>query len=368
MTDARDAAGPFSRTTLVVVVGVAVVSLVVAIVLSVVGGDPGGGSVGADAYSKSAIGYKGLAELLDKLDVPVVVSRNASAEKAKHGLLVIAEPKVGSDAAKQRLRELVEHAPRVLVILPKWYGFAHRGEPWVDSIERVASADVDEVLDVLGADHDACATRTQFALDARRVTIACDADRFNNAGLRNPENARDVVELIDELRRDGPVVFDEITHGYGEPPSLFRVLTRFPLVLATLQLVLCALLAAWAALVRFGPRRAAPPPLAPGKDFLVRNTAALLRFGGHDREALQRFLAHAIATVRHALHAPDTLSHAQLVGWLDRVAAARGLTASLAELEEDVAAAPRSAHRVIELADAVHRWRMEMMHGAHRSS
>jgi hypothetical protein len=362
------AAGPFSRTTLVAVIGVAIVSLVVAIVLTVVGGDPGGGSAGADAYSKSAIGYRGLVELLDKLDVPVVVSRNASAEKAAHGLLVIAEPKIGDSDAKQRLAELVHGAPRVLVILPKWYGFAWHGDPWVDSVERVSREDVQEVLRVLDTDEIAADDKFRIIATAAPPLTFVDADIANNAGLRNPDNARDVVALIDSLRAGGPVVFDEITHGHGEPPSLMRVLFRFPLVLATLQLALCALLAAWAAMVRFGPRRAAPPPLAPGKDFLVRNTAALLRFGGHDREAVQRYLAHAVATVRHALHAPDNLSHVALVAWLDRVAAARGLSASLAELEEDVAAAPRSPHKVIELADAVHRWREEMMHGAQRRS
>ena len=366
MTEA--AAGPFSRTTLVAVIGVAVVSLVVAIVLTVVGGDPGGGSAGADAYSKSAIGYKGLVEVLGALDVPVVVSRNASAEKAARGLLVIAEPKIGDEAAKERLRALVKDAPRVLVILPKWYGFANRGDPWVDSVEHVSRDDVAAVLRAIDVDDAACDGVRSWIEPRDGVTIACDADAFNNAGLRDYTHAQVAIALVDTLRAGGPVVFDEITHGHGQPPSLLRVLFRFPLVLATLQLALCALLAAWAALVRFGPRRAAPPPFAPGKDFLVRNTAALLRFGGHDREAVQRYLAHAIATVRHALHAPDNLSHVALVAWLDRVAAARGLSASLAELEEDVAAAPRSPHRVIELADAVHRWRMEMMHGAHRRS
>ena len=49
-----------------------------------------------------------------------------------------------------------------------------------------------------------------------------------------------------------------------------RTLFRFPLVV-------------WAAMVRFGPRREAPPPIAPGEDFLIRNTAALLHHGGHSR-------------------------------------------------------------------------------------
>jgi hypothetical protein len=135
-----------------------------------------------------------------------------------------------------------------------------------------------------------------------------------------------------------------------------------------MQVLICALLAIWAAMVRFGPRRAAPPPLAPGKDFLIANTAALLRFGGHHADALQRYLAANVQTVRHALHAPDSLAPSALRDWLERVRTTRGSKISLPELEQAVSSAATTPHRVVEIADQVYRWRMEMIHGSHHRS
>jgi hypothetical protein len=150
-------------------------------------------------------------------------------------------------------------------------------------------------------------------------------------------------------------------HGYAQTPSLLRTLFEFPLVLATLQVLVCAVLVVWAAMVRFGPRRDAPPPLAPGKDFLIRNTAALLHYGGHHAHALRRYLALTVAAVRHALHAPS-LAPTAMTAWLERVRAVRGGRISLVELERAVETA-ESPQRAVELADQVERRRMEMTHG-----
>jgi hypothetical protein len=368
-------AGPFSRRTLWLVIAVAASSFAVAVVLAVIGDDDTGGgrSTGADAYSLSAIGHKGVVELLRKLDIPVVVSRASSSDKAKHGLLVV---------------------------LPKWRGTARRGEPWIDEVHRVPRDEIEAVLGALGqqdalsvVDGDAAtaglhdselprpklasaqlcddgATRALVtaAVATPNVWILCDPEPISNAGLRDPANAAFAVALIDQLRDGGPVVLDETVHGHARSPSLLSLLFGFPLVLATIQLVLCALFAMWAAMVRFGPRRAPPPPLAPGKDFLVRNTAALLSYGGHHGEALRRYFASNVQLVRHALHAPDNIAPRDLVSWLERVRLLRGTTKiSLAELEHAVQA-PSSPQRVVELADQVHRWRMEMTHGARRRS
>jgi hypothetical protein len=184
---------------------------------------------------------------------------------------------------------------------------------------------------------------------------------LNNAGLRRPENARFVVELIDKLREGGPVIVDETIHGYQQSTSLFRLLFKFPLILATLQMMLCVLVAMWAALVRFGPRRAPRPPLAPGKEFLIRNTATLLQFGGHHAEALQRYLAATVQQVRTALNAPVGLSHTALVEWLERIRVVRAGTVALPALEEAVQRRGLTPSAVLELAATIHRWRMEMI-------
>jgi hypothetical protein len=396
--------GPLSRTALIAVIGVVAASLVVAVVLTVLGDDLGDRrSAGVDGYSVSAIGHQGLVRLLEKLDVPVVVSRSDSAARARHGLLIVAEPAVTDAASRDRLAALIEAAPRVLVVLPKWYGSVERGKRWLTDANLLPLDDVTAVVDALELGDDARVHRAtasggwlapggqrpvirepqllassalgeiiadrhgdrllgRIDRDDTALYVLADPDVLNNFGLRQADNARFVVQLIDGLRDGGPVVIDETMHGYAQTPSLIRALFRFPLVLATLQVLVCAVLVVWAAMVRFGPRRAAPPPIAPGKDFLIRNTAALLHYGGHHGHALRRYLALTVAAVRHALHAP-ALHPTAMTAWLERVRGVRGGRISLIELERDVETADSPA-RVVEVADQVYRWRMEMTHGA----
>jgi len=397
---------PFSKTTLWIIIGVGITSLAVTVILTVMG--PGAKySAGSDGYSVSAIGHKGLVELLQKLDVPVVLSRNDSAVKAKNGLLVIAEPKI-EDKETERLKALISSAPHnVLVVLPKWYGYALDDGRWVDAVDLQPLADVQAVLGTLGLTGEGTVSRTiispiwntshelvlpkpriklqaqavsnelvepviddgqrallsHFEHEGKTIWLLADPDVINNAGLAQKDNAQLAVALIDKLREGGPVVFDETVHGHAQTPSLLHVLFEFPLVLATMQVLICALLILWAAMVRFGPKRAPPPPLAPGKDFLIANTAALLRFGGHDHDALERYLTSNIQIVRHALHAPDSLGPSGIVEWLERVRKVRGTQIALPQLQEAVATT-RDPARVLELADQVYRWRMEMIHGS----
>jgi hypothetical protein len=397
--------GPLSRTALIAVIGVVAVSLAAAAVLAVLGDDLGDRrSAGPDGYSESAIGHRGLVRLLERLDVPVVVSRSDSAARAGGGLLIVAEPAVTDPASRARLAALVGAARRVLVVLPKWYGSALRGKRWIEDANLLPQGDVNAVLDALelgdGAEVRRPAASVAFAAgslrpvigepqlvaghaltaivagrggdqllgrrdrDGTELYVLSDPDVLNNFGLRHPENARFVFQLIDGLRDGGPVVIDETLHGYAQTPSLAHLLFRFPLVLATLQVLVCAVLAVWAAMVRFGPRREAPPPIAPGKDFLIRNTAALLHHGGHHAHALRRYLALTVAAVRQALHAP-ALPPDAMTAWLERVRAVRGGRISLAALSRDVEAADSPA-RVVEVADQVFRWRMEMTQGEDR--
>jgi len=395
---------PFSRTTLVVVIAVAAASLGTAVALTIIGDDLGERrSAGVDGYSVSAIGHMGLVRLLDKLDVPVVVSRSNSGDKARHGLLIVAEPTVTDEASRERLTTLVDSAPNTLVVLPKWFGSTERGKTWIEDARLLPIDEVTPVLAALPLERTATIARAPAPIrwvvdpgvtrpvirepqlfateelaaivsdpagnqllgrterDGQTLTVLADPDVLNNFGLRSADNARFVINLIDELRHDGPVVIDETMHGYAQQPSLVRTLFRFPLVLATLQVLVCAVLVVWAAMVRFGPRREAPPPIAPGKDFLIRNTAALLHYGGHHAHALERYLQLTVAAVRHALHAP-ALAPAAMTAWLERVRLVRGGKVSLASLEQAVETADTPA-RVVEVADQVFRWRMEMTHG-----
>jgi hypothetical protein len=410
---------PFSRRTLVLVAVLVLVSLATVIWLTIRAEDmQAEPSNGADGYSASAIGHRGVIKILRNLDMPVVVSQSNSAIKAKNGLLVIAEPVVTDDVSAARFREMVRGARRVLVILPKWWTTpASYHEEWASSVELVPTTDVTAVLDELGLRdaivqragaaiaptgmplddgtlpevtidhaaqtilHDELADRYDIGEDGgavmgavsvgdTRVTVLADPDVMNNHGLDEGKNARFIVGLIDTLRAGGPVVFDEIAHGYTIEPSIWKLMFQWPLVLATLQsliCIICILVIVAATVGRFGPPATTARPFGAGKDFLIRNTAALLRYGGHDAEALYRYYTVTVQQVRAVLHAPRDLDHAAMTAWLERIRVARKGTIALPELEQWVNAAstdPALARRIPEIAMRIQRWRQEMTHGS----
>lgn len=399
-------AGPFRRRTLWILGAVVVVSLAVMVGLSLLADDlDGPPAAGTDAYSRSALGHHGLVSLLDGVGVPVVVSQASSAARARNGLLVIAEPSAGDDDSDRRLREAIQGAPRVLLVLPKWWGATAIDRPgWLAIVDLIPEEQVTDVLDAIGLARDrflrsedplatggvAIAHSPQsltidpswddaVLADGERglvltiphgtttITLVTDPDLLNNHGLDEAGNAAFVVGLIDRLRQGGPVVFDEVSHGYVREPGIWRLLVRYPLVLATIQALVVAVFLGLATRGRFGPPATAPPPIAAGKEFLIRHTASLLRHGGHDAAMLRRYLTTAVQQVRLALHAPRELTTAQAAAWLERIGTARKVSVALSELEREVAAVESDRTLVrgaASVAARIHRWRQEMTLGS----
>ena len=397
---------PFRRRTLWILGAVVLVSLATMIGLMMFGDDlDGPPAAGTDAYSRSAIGHHGLVTLLERVGIPVVISQAHSAERAGHGLLIVAEPAAGTAELDRKLAELVLAAPRVMVVLPKWWGSAAPDHPgWLDEVELLTSEEVADVLTALSIDRDRLVRGEGAATDgdvaikhvpqrltadptwdhpivvvddhafvlelphgATALTIVTDPDLLNNHGLDEAGNAARMVALIDRLREGGPVVFDEVSHGYGREPGLWALLFRYPLVLATIQALMVVVALGLATRGRFGPPAVAPPPLAAGKDFLIRHTASLLRHGGHDASMLRRYLIAAVQQVRVALHAPRELGGPQLVAWLERIGVARKVSVPLSELERDVASVEadrNQVRRAASVAARIHRWRQEMTLGS----
>jgi hypothetical protein len=201
-----------------------------------------------------------------------------------------------------------------------------------------------------------------------RLVVLADPDPIANHGLGRGDAPLLVAALMDRL---GPgaatVVLDETLHGHELQPSLARELLRFPLVLATAQALLALALLAWAALVRFGRPRPAPPPLAAGKEVLLDRTAALLLAGGSPRDAVRAYLAAAKEQLAQRLRPPG--SEEPNADWLARTARARGRADALAALEAAVAAQAAgrgAADAAVRIAQEIHRFREYMTHGARR--
>ncbi len=410
--------GAFSGRGAAILAGVAAASLAAAGFLGAFGDalyDPP--SFAQDTFSRSAVGHRAALELLRGMGWEVVVSRHRTAERVEGGAIgVLLEPRIGpDDPARARALETIDGAASwLLVVLPKREAVPDASRPrFVAAADPLPTADAQRVVDALDLDGEVVRPETttgawrgdlpEPALDRPqlvtsdrlkplvwtdagmlvgelgakdegrewRTIVVADPDLVETHGLGRGGNAALLVRLLERLGAGKrTVVVDETLHGLEEQPSIARALVRFPLVLATVSAAVAAALLAWAASIRFGRPRPPDPALAPGKLFLVEQTAALLRHGGRAPDAAAAYLRAAKDEVSQRLRAPGETSAGD--AWLARHAAARGADGALAALEERVR---RLAGRrlggeeeAVRLARDIHAWREELTDGAtHRA-
>jgi hypothetical protein len=372
------------------------------------GNGEGNTTVGPSTFSRSAIGYAGIADVLQKLDVPVVKSRTDSlGELTTGGVLVIAEPLPG--AKNETIIRTLLKADTILLILPKWIGRPSDDKPtWIGDATHLDPDVAAWALHLVAPKADLADVKAEIwttnafnlepAIDApvrlmhgdrlqpviggadgmllgqlhdknRRIWVLSDPDIMSNHGLAHGSNAALAVAIIDHIRSgSGSVVFDETIHGFtAAPGNPFRFLFRFPFVMATIQGVLTIALLLWATVGRFGAPQPAPPALSAGRQGLLENIAKLVDIGGHREVMVKRYVLETLRDVGRQLHAPRGLSTAALIGWLQRVAAARGVTADCGALIEEAAALGESRVRnpasLVRLAREIHRWKGEILDG-----
>jgi hypothetical protein len=385
----------------------AVVILVVGTIALAVLGGGSTETVGPSTFSRSAIGYAGIADVMHRLGARVVKSRKDSAAKlGAQGVLVVAEPSPG--VSPQQMSTLM-NAHTVLLVLPKWTGQAspsHRG--WISSAERlpdsiarsaaqVANIEVVRVPRVSSwsrneigrvpaisdggiqlikssrlrpvVGNDSGMLVGELRSGARRLWILADPDVMQNHGLADPDNAVFSVALLNALRgADGNVVFDEVVHGFEETASSpFRLLFEFPFVLATIQGAVATALLLWATMRRFGAPLSPPEVLQSGKRSLIEATANLLDVARHRPIVVQRYVHALVQDVARQLHAPAGLSDSALIEWLRRTGRAREVEvdcgAVLRRADELVAGSRGGGAPLATLARDIFRWKREVIDG-----
>jgi hypothetical protein len=374
--------------------------------------DQGTKTVGPSTFSRSAIGYAGIAEVLRQLDVTVIKSRYDSLSKVTAGsVLVIAEPSPGAKT-EATIRTLLK-ADSILLVLPKWTGPpSTRKSGWLGEAELRPKGDVDWALNLVAPQADdldvdqvvwtsnslnmaptleapiqlvhgdrlqpLIASKDGMLLGQlvsrnRKIWVLSDPDVISNHGLAEPGNAALAVAIINGLRSgSGSVVFDETLHGFiSEPASPILLLFRFPFVLVTLQAVIAMVLLLWATLNRFGAPQQAPPSMTAGRLGLLQNIAKLLEFSGHQEVMIRRYVLETVRDVARQLHAPRGLSTPALVAWLQRVGAARGTDVDcgdvIAQAEGLTDGRRRNPASLVRLARDIHRWRGEIVDGHARN-
>ena len=343
----------FAPRTVFWLLTVGTLSFVGAIVLSLIAGDGGSEqTAGANTFSYSAIGHRAFVEVLERAQMPVLVSRYDSATKAgSSSLLIVAEPRMPA-ATPAALKRLM-NAWNVLVVLPKWDGVVDElNSDWLASAELLPSKTVEQVIRaVLGdgavvrpsgepdwasaafprptlaapqlirsPDLEPVIASDQGILLGRRdrgwttIWVLSDPDVLSNHGLGRGDNALLAVNMIDHIRpNSGAIVIDETIHGFEAEPGLSRALLETPLAITAMIAAIALAVLMWAATARFGSPLPTKRPIKPGKAGLIDNTAGLLEFGGHGVAILNRYLRVALRDASARLHAPSTLRDAELL-------------------------------------------------------
>lgn len=393
----------FRRRTARILALVAGVTLAVTL-LYVIFGDPAVevDSAGADAFSRSALGYRALLEILER-EVPVIVSRSHSESKASPtSPLLLLEPPAGSTQL-ERLAAMIDHVrgrgiPTV-VVLPKWRGYRGSGDRrgWIRSVELRSIDEPRRVLEtVLGNSALGQMVRKEGAvppqglpalpvpqllrsdvletvaggadgalvvrLSGTEIYVVSDPDLLNTAGLARPGSAAFAHRLLIDRFSPQAFVVDEVLHGFGRSATIWRALVEFPLICATLHLAALLGLALWASTARFG--RPLPPPsrLPPGKMTLIENTARLLALAERSKYAVERYLRLVVGQASRRLALPPMTLRQQVVR-LTEMSRNRGVAEDLDQLAWEVArlgADGVDPRRALELSRALYRWRKEL--------
>lgn len=415
--------GGFSKRLLGWVVGLSVVSFVVAILLVTYGDELEARKPNphANTFSKSALGHMAAARYLQAMGLGVVSRQNPGVSGAGPSRpLIVAEPDAawlaGDPAAKMEglVKEAARRKAPLVLVLPKWAGQSKKGRPeWIGEVGLVPD---EHLLGILAAfDDEVLADQevirggdTSFRCQAPwrpsdwtkqirvetsppqlldphpdlhpvvrcpqgilvarheleggpEVWVISDPDVLNNQGLDRADNAVLLYELLTrELGATG-VVFDETIHGFNRTPGLLTELRSFPLVLAVFQTLILAGIVLWAGIGRFGKPLPSGAGIAPGKDVLIDNTARLLAGGGHASDSLARYFRQTTRAVAAAQFLPPDLPEPEMLARLQHITVTRRIGMDLHSLERQIHQLPDgAAERAVKLARALHTWRLEM--------
>jgi len=395
----------FSPIVAFAMVGVGALSLLFYLLFSASAPDYSGeGDTRANAVSRSAVGFAGLAELLRLQGIPVLLSRGLDEAEFEKTSLVVLTPGMNNTATEIRDVTNVEPA---LIILPKWLASPDPlRSGWVRNVGLISEDRIGERL--LGSDDgpatirqatgtnpvtlnmgfDGTAMRpapieslqtisgaawTGYVADEQGRTVLArmegtetyvlsDPDLMNTHGLKDLATARVAMAVIQSIRSgNGPVVFDLTLAGYRRSPNPLRLAFEPPLLGATLCALLAALLMGVHAAVRFGAPVKSGRSLALGKQALADNSAALIAMAGREYRIASRYALAIRRRVARIVGVPTDTRDEELNALLDRLRRRNDTAQPIASILTEAERA-EDANDALRVARKLYRWRRDMIH------
>jgi hypothetical protein len=354
-----------------------------------------------NAYSPCAVGFQALTELVKESGAPMTVSRTDLPKGHTDGVLIVT-PEAGSQPDVSALG----FAGPTLVVLPKWMARPQFGHPtWGlnDGVLPTFEMPKGPLLDPVavarrqGASQPILAGVASTVLDGvtlrpgkidqlqtfeakgwtpvltdehgamviaqapnSLIYVLSEPDLLDTQGLGDPHTFAAAVTLLRALRAgDGPFIFDVTLNGYKLERNVLRLMFDPPFLAVTLCFAAAILLAGLQALFRFGPLRRRERAIALGKEALTDNSAQLIRLAGREAKMAPAYIGYTRKAAARAVGAPRELTGDQLTAFLDRLAAQRGLTDTLAGFEAEAGRVQRRTG-LTALSQRLYRWRLEM--------
>jgi hypothetical protein len=278
---------------------IGIVSVIVAMNLIAIGVDalvPSPEGPRSSSFATSSPGLAAWKELAERADREVIVLRERLSDSSlpSEGTVVVLDPEEFTRSEARTLRRFAERGGRVIA------GGLEPG-PWIDVFGARLDWDSlgrEDAQILLPAPETGAARRLRTAADGHwaavsgALPIVADADGMPVVVVREVGDGRVVLvadpsplqnRLLDEadnaafalaLAGDGPLVFLEEPHGYGEATGLAALPDRFQWAL--IILCLAALLLIVARWPRLGPPDPVQTPLFPPRRAYVDALAATL--------------------------------------------------------------------------------------------
>lgn len=387
----------FNPRLIAALVAAGILAFVAFVLLSAYAGDFRSGRDGrGHALSVSAVGFKGIVQLVDDVGGLAWMLRTAAGPEDEDLLVVAVEPTTKPEALEQLLDE--RGARATLLILPKWIAPPHPSNPgWVMNAGTLpgvpALAALPQRLRVRTGGYDGQTAVGQGLLDGIAVRappqtrtiegegvapllsvpaggaliarigggqlyVLADPDLMNNHGLKNPQQARAALQILAALNTtDAQAVnFDLTLNGFGSKPSLLKLPFDPPFLSLTLALFVAALLAGIHGAFRFGPTAHEERAISFGKLALVENSAGLIQLARREHRAGGAYADLVRDAAVQATGAPPSLRGAELEAYLDRLSPPDAPKFSaLAERARNAA----DSHELVSAARALFAWKKE---------
>lgn len=398
--------GPFSIKTVLAMVIVGIIAFSAFLVLLAFADDlRSPDNTHEHAQSQSAVGFAGIARLLDDLGHVIRISRGSPEEAYNDGAFVVLSPPAGHEITWEDLNAVYAYN---LIVLPKWQTRPRRDNPlWVDKLgvaapgmiestiagvfsdvtisraagvtshalvdvetgESLATGPVDQLQTISGEYIDPIITDSSGNIivgamwgeddDDIMAYVLSDPDLINTHGLSSPQTARAAVTILEKLTLGSSAIsFDVTLHGMSRSRNMLQLALSPPFLPAVLCLAFAGVLVAAVALVG-PPGKPGGRGIPFGKMTLVDNTAKLIAHAGRNEGVAGRYVAMIRRQAMRAFGLPSTASDAQQAAMLDALQSARPGAPRYSELASDVAKAKR-VPAMLQAMKRIYKWKQEL--------